>query len=478
MERLSSIIMDEIFDDDVDTDNLYSYVAGNPNEHRYHANIYRAQQLVDAKIAPNLEEALIMVKDDRKHRPPLDYCRDTAEKYIKQLTPEEYRGLFRMSEQLFEGILSKVSAHFAANGQARKGGKKSTPIKFLLLATLRWLAGGSPHDIMFVCGMRYRTFRKIRWDMVDALIDIYYLDTIKLPTTEAEREELSKGFQEKTNMEGILGAIDGLLIRMKLPPGVKNARPYLCYKSFYALNMQGIAGPNGELLYINIGHKGATGDGCASRDSLFWKRCADNEFKYTDGFYFLGDAAYSLMPWLMCPIPGSHLPDTRGDVYNNYLSKGRQVIERAFGMLVNRWRIMVAGLESMSIRSMVKIVKVCCLLHNLCLRDNMSRKIIVSRDDAHRHPFDPAEVTDAHTNAVLLAHGNKKGKIVGRIRTHVPTYTTPGAISAADMAAAREKLLRSMASGLRDRIATELPAKGSRRLKPRGHKRSAAYQMK
>ena len=29
--------------------------------------------------------------------------------------------------------------------------------------------------------------------------------------------------------------------------------------------MQAIAGPIGEYLYVNVGHAGATGDGCANR---------------------------------------------------------------------------------------------------------------------------------------------------------------------------------------------------------------------
>jgi hypothetical protein len=113
MELLSSVIMDEIFDDDTDIDNLHSYAAANPDQHRYHVKIYRAQDLVDNNIAPNLEEALIMVKDGRKHRPGLGYCRDAADRYINQLNHDEYRGLFRMSEQLFEDVLTKVSAHFS-----------------------------------------------------------------------------------------------------------------------------------------------------------------------------------------------------------------------------------------------------------------------------------------------------------------------------------------------------------------------------
>ena len=80
--------------------------------------------------------------------------------------------------------------------------------------------------------------------------------------------------------------------------------------------MQGVADYNGEFLYVNVGHKGATADGCAVRKSRFWQRCKDDEFKFSEGNFFVGDAAYSLMPWLMCPFEGAHGVNTREDVFN------------------------------------------------------------------------------------------------------------------------------------------------------------------
>ena len=70
--------------------------------------------------------------------------------------------------------------------------------------------------------------------------------------------------------------------------------------------MQGVADYNGEFLYVNVGHKGATADGCAIRKSRFWQRCKDDEFKVSEGNFFVGDTAYSLMPCLLCPFEGAH----------------------------------------------------------------------------------------------------------------------------------------------------------------------------
>jgi len=206
-----------------------------------------------------------------------------------------------------------------------------------------------------------------------------------------------------TKMEGVLGAIDGLLVHIRLPRYTKNARPWLCYKSFYALNMQGVAGPDGECLYVNVGHAGATGDGCAARQSKFWDRCASNEFKYTDGNVFLGDAAYSLMPWLLTLYQGAQTIGGKNDVFNLHLSKGRQVIERAFGMMIKRWRILVSSLE-FSVERCSMVIKICVMLHNMCMRDRLSQRVFIDQRTQRRHPFHP---------------DSSENEIVPKIRLHV-----------------------------------------------------------
>lgn len=227
-----------------------------------------AEALLHGGGFETLDAAAEAVNEQHKNRENLEYCKQTADKYMEQLSPLEFKGLFRMDRTLFNEIVEDLREHFIQKGkfQSRKRGKKVTPTRFLLAGTLRWLAGGSPHDICFFCGVRMSTFKRFRWDVLDALHDLYFDSEISMPTSAAERDLLSARFAEKTKMEGILGAIDGLLLHIHLMPHA-NARAYRCYKAFYALNMQGVAGPDGEFLYVNIGHKGATGDGTAARES-------------------------------------------------------------------------------------------------------------------------------------------------------------------------------------------------------------------
>ena len=447
-------------------DGLMELKNSSPNKFRKLNNEIRARALLDESNVPysslNMKRALQRVKVSRSHRLGLGWCRDNAERYINQLKADEFKGLFRMDVGLFNNILSRLDEYFNSNSRTWKRGKDATPLKFVLFGTLRWLAGGSTHDIIYFCGMRYRAFCKLRWKILEALVDVFFKEEIKLPDTEEKRRELSEEFAKKMGVFGVLGAIDGLLVHIKVPPKTKNCRPFLCYKHYYALNMQGIAGPNGEFLYCNIGHKGATGDGCASRQSMFWQRAKRNDFGHTDGFFLIGDAAYSLMPWLFTPYEGLNGVNTKEDVFNNRLSMARQVIERAFGMMISRWRILVASLSSQSVYKSTLIIKACCVLHNLCLKDFLSSDIRVNKEDLKKRAFNPKD---------------KDNGVVEMVRLHVPGYRNPNQLfTEEEKATAIDKVNRIVASDKRDVIAQTLHDNGYRRLKPRGCKRAAAYQ--
>jgi hypothetical protein len=66
------------------------------------------------------------------------------------------------------------------------------------------------------------------------------------------------------------------------------------------------------------------------------------------------------------------------------------VIERAFGHLKERWRILLKELYCTNIERIIKIIHACCILHNFCidmndflsLEDNIDREIENDIDEA------------------------------------------------------------------------------------------------
>jgi hypothetical protein len=227
----------------------------------------------------------------------------------------------------------------------------------------------------------------------------------------------------------------------------------------YALNMQGVAGPSGEFLYANIGHAGATSDGYASRHSQFWKHCLKD---YSSGkYFFLGDGAYGIYPWLLTPFGGSNILTSSRDVYDLHLARGRQVIERAFGMMIRRWRILVPPLETTMTSDSVKIVKCCVMLHNICLRHSGSVDINVCETDLRNRPFDENDPDDG---------------LQPRARMH-PITRCMAVNRHPELRTRTEEELKRAGLLKCDVIANEIHNSGARRTTVRGANRPAAHQV-
>ena len=82
-------------------------------------------------------------------------------------------------------------------------------------------------------------------------------------------------------------------------------------------------------------------------------------------FYLIGDEAYPLRTFLMRPFPRTVLTDERRE-FNRRISRARQCIECAFGILTAKWRCLKTELE-LSPAKVDNVVKACCILHNLII---------------------------------------------------------------------------------------------------------------
>ena len=59
----------------------------------------------------------------------------------------------RLTPSLFSTIEEKVTMYLESEVDASSRGKKRIPVRYLLIGVIRWLAGGSPRDIQFLCGL-------------------------------------------------------------------------------------------------------------------------------------------------------------------------------------------------------------------------------------------------------------------------------------------------------------------------------------
>jgi hypothetical protein len=83
-------------------------------------------------------------------------------------------------------------------------------------------------------------------------------------------------------------------------------------------------------------------------------------------FHVVLDEAYVCSEQELTPWKGRNLSVDK-DSFNYYLSRQRQVVERAFGLLVQRWGIFWRSLR-VDMDKIPLIIAVTCKLHNLCIQ--------------------------------------------------------------------------------------------------------------
>jgi len=79
-------------------------------------------------------------------------------------------------------------------------------------------------------------------------------------------------------------------------------------------------------------------------------------------FMILEDEAYPLLSYLMRPYPSRQLAES-WRLFNYRLSRGRRVVESAFGILAGKWRILNKPIET-SHNMADRTIKSTCVLHN------------------------------------------------------------------------------------------------------------------
>lgn len=181
-------------------------------------------------------------------------------------------------------------------------------------------------------------------------------------------------FSERWDFPNCDGCIDGKHVRIQKP--FHSGTMFRNYKQYFSIVLQAVAGPDYRFIAIDVGGYGKESDGGIFRHSNLSKlleagALGTRRITTLPGtdvrvpHVFLGDEAYPLKPYLMRPYPVSKLGEME-TIFNNRLSRARQVVEYAFGIMCSKWRLLYKSIE-VNPTETDKIVKCICLLHNIVI---------------------------------------------------------------------------------------------------------------
>lgn len=235
-------------------------------------------------------------------------------------------------------------------------------------------------------------------DVCDAIIDEFGDEVMHCPTTSDDWKAQAQIFEEKWNLPHCVGAIDGKHVAIKCPNN--SGSTYFNYKGFYSLVLFAMVDAEYKFTWVDMGANGGASD-CQIFNSSDLKAAiedgtigfpAPQPLRGDDKdmpFFIAGDDAFPLRTWLMKPFSRRNLTDEEL-IFNYRLSRGRRVVENAFGILANRFQVLRTTMRQQP-PTALKIVLACVCLHNLFrMRNPTLHRVYVDIEDA-KHNVVPGQ---------------------------------------------------------------------------------------
>ena len=216
----------------------------------------------------------------------------------------------------------------------------------------------------------------------------------------------------------------------------KSGSLFFNYKHSFSINLMALVDAQYKFIFVDIGQYGSNADGPVFQKSQFGSKYIRGELnvpgpKPLPRARFLGnmphcivaDEAFPLCPNIMRPYPRSRnankMPRPKR-IFNYRRSRARRIVECAFGILAQRFRIYNRRIQY-SVETVTKIVKATCVLHNYLCDKNLNVANIYTRLNPDR-----LEYLSANGTVVDLQNlpGYRSTEEVQRIRRVFTTYFT------------------------------------------------------
>jgi len=165
----------------------------------------------------------------------------------------------------------------------------------------------------------------------------------------------------------VRGAIDCTHIILQRAPPCRDPASFIDRKGEHSVQMQAVVDHNAVFLDVFVGFPGSVHDNRVLLNSGLHARAGEI---FSDGSYLLADAGYAPLPWIVPALRIAGL-EPHEEHWNYVHSSCRMVVERGFGILKGRWRILTnAAFMDVDTTTVCETALACCVLHNYCMADN------------------------------------------------------------------------------------------------------------
>ena len=221
----------------------------------------------------------------------------------------------------------------------------------------------------------------------------YKDEVVSCPTSPQEWAPIAEEFQRRWNVPHACGAIDGKHAAIRKP--ANSGSLYHNYKGFFSVVLMALVDADYKFIWIDCSGVGSMSDAQIFNDSELFDCLHDDTIGFPQPdplpndnqptpYFFLGDDAFACKTYMVKPYPLRGL-SRQQRIYNYRVCRGRRVVENAFGILANRWQVMLTTMQPRP-GVVQDVIEACVCLHNLMrLRYPRLQNQILDREDANHN---------------------------------------------------------------------------------------------
>lgn len=216
----------------------------------------------------------------------------------------------------------------------------------------------------------HSTVHQIIKETCQVLWDVLSPSQLPIPTR-TDWELISHGFFQRWNLPNCIGALDGKHVQIKAPPN--SGSVFYNYKKHYSIVLMATCDAFYRFTMVDIGAAGSNHDSAIFSSSGLGsalmsgnldippqRNLPGTNIPFTH--FVVADSAFPLHKNLIRPFAGVHLEE-KCNIFNYRISRARRTIESTFGILSQRWRVLLRPIVA-SLEVSELIVQATVVLHN------------------------------------------------------------------------------------------------------------------
>lgn len=353
---------------------------------------------------------------------------------LRHEDPASFHNFLRVPPEMFDELLTRLRPRITKEDtNYRKAIDPGTK----LAATLRHLASGDTYASMkYDFRLPANTLSLLVKEVCQAIVDEYKDEVMKCPTTPGEWTTVAQNFERRWNVPHACGALDGKHVALRKP--ANSGSLYHNYKKFFSIVLMGLVDADYKFLWIDVGGDGYMSDAMIYNDSELKECLCDGSIGFPapaalphddqdTPYFLLGDDAFGLRTYMMKPYAARNLTKEER-IYNYRISRGRRIVENAFGILAQRWQVLLGTMQQEPETARL-IVEACVCLHNMMrMRFPTLQNAALDHEDVNHEVALGSWRNNANMLDVDRARGaNKDSTAAKKQREYLKLYFNSGA---------------------------------------------------